>query len=63
MASHAARITRLPCNFSWLLSAAGRYSTRNGLFPSEELSLGGYNTIRGYDDTRSPLVWLIINMK
>jgi hemolysin activation/secretion protein len=43
------RITRLPWNFSWLLSAWGQYSTER-LLPSEELALGGYNTIRGYDE-------------
>ena len=43
------RITRLPWNFSWLLSAWGQYSTER-LLPSEELALGGYNTVRGYDE-------------
>jgi hemolysin activation/secretion protein len=43
------RITRLPFDFSWVLrgwaqAASGR------LQPSEELALGGYNTIRGYDE-------------
>jgi hemolysin activation/secretion protein len=46
---NAERITRLPWNFSWLLSAWGQYST-DRLLPSEELALGGYNTIRGYDE-------------
>jgi hemolysin activation/secretion protein len=43
------RVTRLPWNFSWVLSGWGQYST-DRLLPSEELSLGGYNTIRGYDE-------------
>jgi hemolysin activation/secretion protein len=46
---NAERITRLPWNFSWVLSGWGQYST-DRLLPSEELSLGGYNTIRGYDE-------------
>jgi hemolysin activation/secretion protein len=46
---NAERVTRLPWNFSWLLSGWGQYSTER-LPPSEELALGGYNTIRGYDE-------------
>jgi hemolysin activation/secretion protein len=46
---NAERITRLPCNFSWVLSGWGQYSTER-LPPTEELALGGYNTIRGYDE-------------
>jgi hemolysin activation/secretion protein len=46
---NVARITRLPWNFSWLVSAWGQYSTER-LLPSEELALGGYNTVRGYDE-------------
>ncbi len=46
---NAERITRLPYNFSWVLSGWGQYSTER-LPPSEELALGGYNTIRGYDE-------------
>jgi hemolysin activation/secretion protein len=46
---NAERITRLPWNFSWLLTASGQYSTER-LPPSEEIALGGYNTIRGYDE-------------
>jgi Hemolysin activation/secretion protein len=43
------RITRLPWNFSWLLTASGQFSTER-LLPSEELALGGYSTVRGYDE-------------
>jgi hemolysin activation/secretion protein len=43
------RITRLPYNFSWVLRAWGQLSS-DRLLPSEELALGGYNTIRGYDE-------------
>jgi hemolysin activation/secretion protein len=43
------RITRLPWNFSWLLTGSGQYSTER-LLPSEEIALGGYNTVRGYDE-------------
>jgi hemolysin activation/secretion protein len=43
------RITRLPCNFSWVLRGWGQIAS-DRLLPSEELALGGYNTIRGYDE-------------
>jgi len=43
------RVTRLPYNFSWIFRGWGQLST-DRLLPSEELALGGYNTIRGYDE-------------
>ncbi len=43
------RITRLPLNFSWILRGWGQLASER-LLPSEELALGGYNTVRGYDE-------------
>jgi len=56
------RITRLPYNFSYIFRFSGQLAN-NRLLPSEELALGGYNTIRGYDE-RVVLVdngWIINN--
>jgi hemolysin activation/secretion protein len=46
---NAERVTRLPYNFSWIVTGWGQFSTQR-LPPSEELALGGYSTIRGYDE-------------
>jgi hemolysin activation/secretion protein len=46
---NAERITRLPFGFSWLLGGWLQGATER-LLPSEELALGGYNTVRGYDE-------------
>ncbi len=43
------RLTRLPADFSLLLRASGQLSTEN-LLPSEQLFLGGWNTVRGYEE-------------
>ena len=43
------RLTRLPYGFSWALNFWAQLANER-LLPSEELSLGGYNTIRGYDE-------------
>ncbi|HUR45556.1 MAG TPA: ShlB/FhaC/HecB family hemolysin secretion/activation protein [Candidatus Saccharimonadales bacterium] len=43
------RLTRLPWDFSWVLNGWAQLATER-LLPSEELALGGYNTIRGYDE-------------
>jgi hemolysin activation/secretion protein len=43
------RITRLPYDFSWVLRGWGQVASER-LLPSEELALGGFNTIRGYDE-------------
>ncbi len=43
------RLTRLPYNFSWVLNAWLQGATER-LLPSEELALGGYDTVRGYDE-------------
>jgi hemolysin activation/secretion protein len=47
---NAERVTRLPGNFSWVLRGWAQYTPEQRLLPSEELALGGYNTIRGYDE-------------
>jgi len=43
------RTQMLPKKFSWVLSSLFQW-TGSKLEPSEELSLGGYATIRGYDE-------------
>jgi hemolysin activation/secretion protein len=43
------RVTRLPRNFSWVLRGGGQLASGN-LIPSEQLGVGGYNTVRGYDE-------------
>lgn len=43
------RATRLPWDFSWIVRASGQWASRN-LIPSEQMGLGGYNTVRGYDE-------------
>ena len=43
------RVTGLPYNFSWVLGGWLQGATAR-LLPSEELALGGYNTVRGYDE-------------
>jgi len=43
------RLTRLPYGLSWVLSGWLQGTTER-LLPSEELAVGGYNTVRGYDE-------------
>jgi hemolysin activation/secretion protein len=43
------RVTRLPWDFTWSVRALYQVSGAN-LLPSEELGLGGYQTVRGYDE-------------
>jgi hemolysin activation/secretion protein len=43
------RVTRLPYDFSWSVRGLVQESTAN-LLPSEQLGLGGYDTVRGYDE-------------
>ncbi|MDB6066613.1 MAG: peptide transporter [Pedosphaera sp.] len=45
----AQRVTRLPFDFSWVLRGTVQ-AANHRLLPSEQLGLGGYNTIRGYDE-------------
>jgi len=43
------RVTRLPYDFTWSLRGELQESDAN-LLPSEQLGLGGYDTVRGYDE-------------
>ena len=43
------RVTRLPWNFSWILKG-GAQAANGNLIPSEQMGVGGYNTVRGYDE-------------
>ncbi len=43
------RDTRLPRNFSWILKITGQFTSER-LLPSEELGVGGHDTVRGYDE-------------
>ncbi len=43
------RVTRLPYDFSWTVRGLVQQATAN-LLPSEQLGLGGYDTVRGYDE-------------
>jgi len=43
------RLTRLPWDFTWSMRALYQLADSN-LLPSEELGLGGYQTVRGYDE-------------
>jgi hemolysin activation/secretion protein len=47
--ANAERDTRLPCNFSWVIRGLAQWSSAR-LQPSEEIALGGYNTVRGYNE-------------
>ena len=46
------RVTRLPLDFSWTVRGLVQESDAN-LLPSEQLGLGGYDTVRGYDERES----------
>jgi hemolysin activation/secretion protein len=43
------RVTRLPFDFSWTVRGEVQEADAN-LLPSEQLGLGGYATVRGYDE-------------
>jgi hemolysin activation/secretion protein len=43
------RTTTLPAGFSWLVRATGQFATAN-LLSSEQLGLGGAESLRGYED-------------
>ena len=43
------RLTRLPYNCSWVLNASTQLTPQR-LMPSEQMGLGGYQTVRGYDE-------------
>ncbi|MDB6122850.1 MAG: peptide transporter [Pedosphaera sp.] len=58
----AQRVTRLPWDFSWVIKAIGQASNAR-LLPSEQLGVGGYSTVRGYDErlVNGDDGWLISN--
>jgi len=43
------RVTRLPFDFTWTVRGMVQFADSN-LLPSEQLGLGGYQTVRGYDE-------------
>ena len=43
------RVTGLPWNCSWVLRGTGQWANGN-LVPSEQLGVGGFNSVRGYDE-------------
>ncbi len=43
------RVTKLPKDFSWLMSLTGQYAGEN-LVSSEQFGLGGYASVRGYSE-------------
>ena len=43
------RVTRLPLDFTWTIHGLIQESDAN-LLPSEQLGLGGYQTVRGYEE-------------
>ena len=45
----AERITRLPWDYSWILTGVGQYAS-DRLLPSEQIGVGGYRSVRGYDE-------------
>ncbi len=47
--ANLSRITRLPADFSFYTRFRGQLSNAN-LLASEQLGLGGYNSVRGYDN-------------
>jgi hemolysin activation/secretion protein len=51
-----------PGNFTWFLRAVGQYSDAR-LLPTEEFGLGGYDTVRGYDERvlEGDDGWLLVN--
>lgn len=58
----AQRLTRLPEDFSWVLKGTFQVTDAR-LLPSEQLGVGGYNTVRGYDERleNGDDGWLISN--
>jgi hemolysin activation/secretion protein len=56
----AERANRLPKNFSLMLRGTWQWSDAN-LLASEQLGVGGYNTVRGYDEreARGDSGWLL----
>ena len=44
-------LERLPMGFTFSFWARGQYSSQN-LLPSEQMGIGGYSTVRGYDENQ-----------
>jgi hemolysin activation/secretion protein len=51
-----------PQNFTWFLRAAGQYSDAR-LLPTEQFGLGGYDTVRGYNErvVNGDDAWLLVD--
>jgi hemolysin activation/secretion protein len=60
--AEAQRETPLPFGCSWLIRGAGQYADGT-LVPSETFGLGGYTTVRGYDERTviGDYGWLVSN--
>ena len=56
------RETSLPGGFVWVLRLLGQY-TGSDLLPTENFGLGGYETVRGYDERilTGDSGWLVVN--
>ena len=56
------RDTRLPHNYSWIFKITGQFVS-DRLLPSEELGIGGHDTVRGYDErtANGDEGWIISN--
>ena len=56
------RETFLPARFTWYLRAMGQLAD-TGLLPTETMGLGGYDTVRGYDEriVSGDNGWLVVN--
>jgi hemolysin activation/secretion protein len=56
------RETLLPGRFSWYLRAMGQYADSQ-MVPSETFGIGGYATVRGYDErtVSGDYGWLVVN--
>ncbi len=56
------RLTRLPGDFSWILRGVGQVADGN-LLVSEQLGVGGFSTVRGYDEREAngDVGWLFSN--
>ncbi len=44
------RVTKLPWDCAWLIKATHQFSPSGTLLGSEQFGIGGYNTVRGYDE-------------
>lgn len=44
------RVTNLPYDFSWIVRGTYQVSPGGNLLPSEQLAVGGFQSVRGYDE-------------